>query len=139
MKRHLALVLALTCVSGLVGCAQLEQEPITSQESVTHNESDVPAETIIVDNENHTDTTNFVVSICDRTKELNIGCNQAGEKIYEDENNEYFFNEIKSHYIVVTYNNGNSEDVVTALNAGRVAIADLDEFGIEYITEPKSE
>ena len=40
-------------------------------------------------------------------------------------------------HTMVTYNNGNSEDIVTALNAGRATIADLDEFGIEYHTEPK--
>jgi hypothetical protein len=38
---------------------------------------------------------------------------------------------------MVVYNNGNSEDIVTALNAGRATIADLDKFGIEYHTEPK--
>lgn len=44
----------------------------------------------------------------------------------------HYFNVIKSHYIVVTYNNDNSEDIVTALNAGRAIIADLDQYGIEY-------
>lgn len=38
---------------------------------------------------------------------------------------------------MVTYNNGNSEDIVTALNAGRATIADLDQFAIEYHAEPK--
>lgn len=79
-----------------------------------------------------------VVEIRDRAKEENLPCDTALEKFYEDESNEYYFSVIKSQYVVVTYNNGSSEDITTALTAGRVVIADLDEFGIEYHTEPKT-
>ena len=79
----------------------------------------------------------FIIQIRDRAKEEQLACAEAEELFYEDETNRYYFNVIKSHYIEVTYNNGNSEDIVTALNAGRATIADLDEFGIEYHTEPK--
>ena len=48
------------------------------------------------------------------------------------------FNVIKSHYVIVTYNDANSEDIITALNSGRATIADLDEFDIEYTKKPKS-
>lgn len=78
-----------------------------------------------------------VAEIRDKAKEENLPCDTALEKFYEDESNEYYFSVIKSQYVVVTYNDGSSEDIVTALTAGRVAIADLDEFGIEYHTEPK--
>ena len=73
----------------------------------------------------------------DRAEEEQLVCAEAEELFYEDETNRYYFNVIKSHYIMVTYNNANSEDIVTALNAERATIADLDEFGIEYYTEPK--
>ena len=75
--------------------------------------------------------------IRDREKEENLPCDTALEKFYEDENGEYYFSVIKSQYVIVIYNDGTSEDIVTALNAGRVSIADLDEFGIEYHIEPK--
>lgn len=83
--------------------------------------------------------TSYIVEIRDRAREEGLPCDEALEKFYEDENNEYFFSVIKSHYIIVTYNNGNSEDIMTALDAGRASITDLDEFGIEYYTEPKGE
>lgn len=79
----------------------------------------------------------FIVEIRDRAEEEHLVCAEAEELFYEDETTEYYFNVIKSHYIMVIYNNSNSEDIVTALNVGRATIADLDEFGIEYHTEPK--
>jgi len=79
----------------------------------------------------------FIIQIRDRTVEEQLPCADAEELFYEDETAKYYFNVIKSQYIEVIYNNGNSEDIVTALNAGRATIADLDEFGIEYHTEPK--
>lgn len=79
----------------------------------------------------------FIIQIRDRTAEEQLPCTEAEELFYEDETNRYYFNVIKSHYIMVVYNNGNSEDIVTALNAGRATIADLNEFGIEYHIEPK--
>jgi hypothetical protein len=81
--------------------------------------------------------TRFIIEICDRAEEEQIDCAEAEELFYEDETNRYYFNVIKSHYIIVIYNNGNSEDIVTALNTERATIADLDAFGIEYHTEPK--
>ena len=79
----------------------------------------------------------LIIQIRDRTAEEQLPCAEAEELFYEDETNRYYFNVIKSHYIMVVYNNGNSEDIVTALNAGRATIADLNEFGIEYHIEPK--
>lgn len=81
--------------------------------------------------------TTHVVDIWDRTKTEQIACDTALEKFWEDETNEYYFSVIKSQHVVVTYNDGSSEDIVTALNAGRVTMADLDKFEIEYRIEPK--
>jgi hypothetical protein len=81
--------------------------------------------------------TRFIIEIRDRTEYEQLECAEATELFYEDETTYYWFNVIKSHYIIVTYNNGNSEDIITALNTGRATITDLDEFGIEYHTEPK--
>ena len=80
----------------------------------------------------------FIVEIRDREKEEHLNCAEAEELFFEDDEYEYYFNVIKSHYIIVTYNNANSEDIITALNSGRATIADLDEFDIEYTQKPKS-
>ena len=80
---------------------------------------------------------NLQFEIRDRAKEENLPCDDALEKFYEDESNEYYFGAIKSHYVIVTYKDGTLEDIVTALYAGRVTIADLDKFGIEYYINPK--
>ena len=80
----------------------------------------------------------FIVEIRDREKEEHLNCAEAEELFFEDDEYEYYFNVIKSHYVIVTYNNANSEDIITALNSGRATIADLDEFDIEYTIKPKS-
>ena len=58
----------------------------------------------------------------------------AIEEIFQDENTVYYFPTIRSQSITVTYLNGDSEDIRSALNAGRATIADLDRFDIEYCT-----
>ena len=80
----------------------------------------------------------IIVGIRDRYEEGEVACADAEEIFYEDENNLYYFGAIKSHCIIVTYKDGSSEDIVTALQAGRATIADLDEFGIEYQIAQKS-
>ena len=72
----------------------------------------------------------FIVEIRDREKEEHLNCAEAEELFFEDDEYEYYFNVIKSHYVIVTYNDANSEDIITALNSGRATIADLDEFDI---------
>lgn len=143
MKKLIALVLALVCVLGLVGCSEASKE---SEATIpTGNIEDTMA---AENNENiSTETTvdwseipggkRFIIEIRDIAEEEQLDCAEAFELFYEDETNRYYFNVVKSQYIFVTYNNSNSEDIVTALNAGRATIADLDEFGIEYHTEPK--
>ncbi len=79
----------------------------------------------------------FIVEIRDREKEEHLNCAEAEELFFEDDEYEYYFNVIKSHYVIVTYNDANSEDIITALNSGRATIADLDEFDIEYTKKPK--
>ena len=138
MKKLIALLLTLTCVLGLVGCATEEHENNTSsmQESIADNKDEVSTEAT-EDLSEIPGGTRFIIEIRDRTEYEPLECAEATELFYEDDTTYYWFNVIKSHYIIVTYNNGNSEDIVTALNAGRATIADLDEFGIEYHTEPK--
>jgi len=81
--------------------------------------------------------TDSIQEIVDPTDDSNFAYDTAAEKIYEDENNKYFLSGLYSQYVIVHYTDGVQEDIVTALNAGRAAIADLDKFGIRYWAEPK--
>lgn len=78
-----------------------------------------------------------ITNIVDRTETEGLPTDTAFEKFHEDGDREYYFSTIKSHYILVTYEDGGSEDIVTALEAGRASIADLDAFGIAYSVEEK--
>lgn len=76
-----------------------------------------------------------IENIVDRTKTEGLPYDTAEEKFFEDSDNEYYFSGIYSHYVIVHYEDGSQEDIVTALNAGRATIADLDKFEIEYIVK----
>jgi len=138
MKRLTAFILALVCVLSLAGCAMKEHKNNTNptQESIADNRNEVSV-AVTEDPREIPGGTRFIIEIWDRTAEEELVCAEAEELFYEDETTEYYLDVIKSHYILVTYNNGNSEDIVTALNAGRATIADLDAFGIEYHTKSK--
>ena len=128
MRKLIVFILTMVLMLGLMACAAEEQEAamdIIAQGEETVDVSEIPG------------GTRFIVEIRDRAAEEQLSCAEAEELFYEDETTEYYFDVIKSHYIEVTYNNCNSEDIVTALNAGRATIADLDEFGIEYHTVAK--
>ena len=133
MRKHIALLLALVCVLGLVGCSPQGPQDITIP---TQNNEEISRTDI--QSESEQDLQFEIVEIRDREKEEGLPCDTALEKFYEDESNEYYFSVIKSQYVVVTYNDGSSEDIVTALNADRITIADLDKFNIEYRIEPKA-
>lgn len=74
-----------------------------------------------------------IVSI-EQTGEGAVG---AIEYFFEDGDNRYYFPYPNSTFIIVTYSNGDSEGIISALKAGRATIADLDRFDIMYGTEPK--
>jgi len=78
-----------------------------------------------------------VLEIIDPTNDPDFSYDTAIEKIYDDENNEYFISGVYSQYIIVRYVDGTQEDVKAALYSGRATLADLDKFGIRYWAEPK--
>ena len=62
----------------------------------------------------------------------------AIEPFYEDENYIYSFPYYgDSNFITVTYLDGSTENIIPALESGRVSIKDLDRFGIKYYAEEK--
>ena len=128
MKELLAFILTLVLILGLAACA-------AEREQAAEN-TDIPMQETI-DTSEIPGATRFIVEIRDRAAEENLPCAEEEELFYEDETTQYYFNVIKSHYIMVIYNNSGSEDIITALKAGRATIEDLDEFGIEYHTAAK--
>ena len=78
-----------------------------------------------------------ILDIVDRSVTEGLPTDEALEPFWEDESYIYSFPSIRSHLVMVTYNNGTSEDIITALANGRAVIGDLDRFGIQYYAEPK--
>lgn len=74
-----------------------------------------------------------LVEIWDRTKEEDLDCDDAFELFYEDDRADYYFNCVKSQYVIAMDSTGRTMDIVTALNEGLATISDLDRFGISYI------
>ena len=79
----------------------------------------------------------IVKGIEDKTQKQNIACAEQEELFYEDSENEYYFDCIKSQYIIVSYKNGYKEDVKSALKNKNIKISDLDDFGIYYTVNKK--
>ena len=75
----------------------------------------------------------IIVSIRDTSE--NYFIEQAVQHFYSEDGINYYFSDMRAHHIIVTYLNGKSEDIITALEAGRATIADLDRFGIKYFTD----
>lgn len=78
-----------------------------------------------------------IVKITDRTVIESLECADALEKFYEDSEYEYYFNCIKSEYIIVEYENGYKENVKSALESGNATLEDLKRFNISYFKEKK--
>ncbi len=66
-----------------------------------------------------------------------FACSQALEEIYQDDNYTYYFNCIKSNYVIVKYTDNTSETVKNALKKKRISIEDLDKYNIKYLKEAK--
>ena len=86
---------------------------------------------------NSADVKEYIVSIEDRAVTEQLPTDEAIEVFYEDGQYAYSFASIRSHLVMVTYYDGSTEDIRTALEKGRAEIRDLDRFGIHYYTEPK--
>lgn len=88
-----------------------------------------------------TDEINIVVNlfkIVDKmTEDKELVCAESLELFYGDENNEYFFDCIKSEYVVVRYPNGDEITVKEALNQNKITITNVLNSGIHVIKRKK--
>lgn len=80
----------------------------------------------------------IIKEIKDLTKNmLSFSCAEALDKFYEDDHYEYFYDCLKSKYIVVIYEDNSEETVKEALKQGHIKISDLDKYNIDYIKYEK--
>lgn len=79
-----------------------------------------------------------VEAMVDRTVTEGIPTDQALEPFYEDEGFVYSFPSIRSGYVMVYYKDGTGQTVKEALAEGKIAVSDLDRFGISYYKEEKA-
>lgn len=79
--------------------------------------------------------TDGVVSIVDNTLTGEFALPDALEYFYTESGKKYYFTQIKSQHVIVTYSDGTEQNVKEALADGRIAISDLDAFGIGYKVE----
>lgn len=79
-----------------------------------------------------------VIEIVDTTRDMkDFACAEVLEEFYEDDESVYYYNCIKSKYIVVRYESGYEETVENALKYGTIQISDLDDYNIDYIRYDK--
>lgn len=80
----------------------------------------------------------IVKEIIDKTKSmLTFSCAEALDEFYEDEKYKYYYDCLKSKYIIVKYIDASEETVKEALKKEHITIKDLDEYKIDYIKYEK--
>ena len=82
-----------------------------------------------------TEDSHMVVDIA-YVKDPDIDVRPCHERIYEDEDYYYTLGNLESQYYIVTYANGETQNIKEALAEGKIRISDLDWFGIDYYKEP---
>lgn len=74
----------------------------------------------------------------DTSKDIkDFACAEMLESFYEDNNYTYYWNCVKSEYVIVEYESGYKEMISDALKNGTITIEDLDNYNIEYIKYEK--
>ena len=122
MRKILFFMIACVMLVSMTACGK-SVEKLEEYERVEEPVESVPDET--------TKNGKVVVNI-ENTATPDMMFAQALEEFYSDGNNTYYFNCIMSGVIIVTYEDGTTENVKDALNNGNIVIGDLDRFGIHY-------
>jgi hypothetical protein len=83
--------------------------------------------------ENISEQLTFVIE--NRMREIEAFPDEV-EEIYRDDEMVYWFPSIMSGVYVVVYSDGTEQGIKEALAEGKVSIADLDRFNIDYMKTP---
>lgn len=139
MKKFIALLLAVLMATSLVACAKTEdgkEEQVTKPiEDLTNfgngwwNQND--------DSDADKLNRKTVLKI-ENTATPDMAFGQALEVFHSDSLYEYYFNCMMSGVIIVTYEDGTTENVKEAFANGHIVIEDLDEHGISYQRKRKT-
>lgn len=121
MKKCVCLLLAavLLLTAGCALAAEPERSPVISEEPMPVPDPDVVT----------------VTDIVDRAEEENLPTDTALELFWSDGEYDYYFPTVRSRYVSVYYSDGTEQTVRAALEEGRIAIADLNTFGVDYHKE----
>ena len=121
MKKCVCLLLAavLLLTAGCALAAEPEVGPATSETPMPVPDPDVVT----------------VTDIVDRAEEENLPTDTALELFWSDGEYDYYFPTVRSRYVSVYYSDGTEQTVRAALEEGRIAIADLNTFGVDYHKE----
>ena len=129
------LLCIILLVSVFVGCDTPEESnaDVNSKDSLLHNSEDV-SETVSEEiSEEGSEQLTFVIE--NRMRETEA-FPDAVEEIYRDDEMVYWFPSIMSGVYVVVYSDGTEQGIKEALAEGKVSIADLDRFNIDYMKTP---
>lgn len=119
MKKCVLLLLAFLVLAGCTPAAEPKISP------VIYETPEPPAVPDVV----------TVTDIVDRAAEENLPTDTALERFWSDGEYDYYFPTIRSMYVIVYYSDGTEQMVKEALWQGRITVADLDAFGIDYRKE----
>ncbi len=121
------------------GCNSPEESKAdaSSKDSLLQNSEDTSEAVLEEISEDVSQVLGFV--IVDKRDEME-GWDDAIEILYRDETYEYAFPGRPMHeYVIVEYEDGTTQNVLEAIRAGNITIADLDRFNIEYLKSPIEE
>ena len=118
------------------GCDTPEESKadVNSKDSLLHTSEDISEDVLEEISEDVSQVLGFV--IVDKRDEME-GWDDAIEILYRDETYEYAFPGRPMHeYVIVEYEDGTTQNVLEAIRAGNITIADLDRFDIKYFKDP---
>ena len=140
--KMMTMVLCLVLALSLVGCGGklAENTNVTvpsksEQEIERENEAEKALEAELKNEESaeniEVDEVSLV-NIIDLTEVNQLSTDSALEEFYKDADYTYYFPSIKSEYIECQFSNGDTMKFLEAFDSKKVAISDLDAYGIQY-------
>ena len=130
------LLCIILLVSVFSGCDTPEESKadVNSKDSLLHTSEDISEDVLEEISEDVSQVLGF--GIVDKRDEME-GWYDAIDTFYRDETYEYAFPGRPMHeYVIVEYEDGTTQNVLEAIRAGNITIADLDRFNIEYLKSP---